>query len=89
MRVRERDRRTLAERMAMGWRTAVIGMRRDFAAPIIFLPISLVAYASGAPQWVGETLGGLAVCMGSGRLSRWLLTRIQLSRARRSESRSR
>jgi hypothetical protein len=85
-RVRERDGRTLAERLAIGWRTAAIGIRRDFAATLIFVPISLVAYALGAPSLVGDTLGGLAACLGSGRLSRWLLTHIQLSRARRDRS---
>jgi Flp pilus assembly protein TadB len=83
----EREKFTLAERLAIGWRTTATGLRREFAAFLLLsIPIVLIVYAIGLPEWAGTATGLLAIRFGSAPLNRWLLGRIRLRRARRSES---
>lgn len=80
--MREGERYSLAERPALGRRTLLVSVRRDFAAPIIFSQILFVAYAIGLPLVVDTTVAGLAACWFSGRLGGWLIARYQPHRAR-------
>lgn len=80
--MRERERYSLADRLALGRRTLVVGVRRDFAAPVIFFPIFFLAYALGVPLVVDTIVASLAAALCSGRLGRWLISRIRLRRAR-------
>jgi hypothetical protein len=81
--VRERERYTLAERLAIGWGAAAAGFWRDFAGLFIVVPIYLIAYAFGMPTWAGEVAGVLPAYFGSAPLSRWLLTQVRLHRTNR------
>lgn len=81
-RVCRRERYSLADRLALGRRTLLVNIRRDFAAPAIFLPIFFIAYVIGVPLLVGTSVASLAATMFSGRLGAWLIAQFQLRRAR-------